>query len=690
MMTFLSPAILWGLFAASIPIIIHLFSLTKTKNIEFSSIRFLEEMKHESIRNLQLKQWLLVLLRTLIIASLVLMLARPTTEGFVSSWLQSDVDSKAVIIMDNSASMGLEHENGTLLDNAKIQAKSLIRELDEDTHIDIFQTNPFQLIYSGSQDRAQRISQSINAIEQTLVYDDLWGVIRTSLENADESKINKECFIFSDIQIHPDTSTLNFLQNELQDWKYYFIGQATLNDNIGIYEVLPVSQIKLPDHLMKLNTVVSNEGSIEKRNVPIELYLNEERVGQVVTAFDPYRSKEFLFQAYPGRSGVIRGVMSIPDDDFDYDNIQSFELSIPQQIRCTLIGRSVEDVFLLEEALRSISGENEYIRIERKIMNSIDNLFLEKTDVLILHRPNDLSKQALDDIQRFTEKGGGLIWISDIMDSPLDPTISSSLKLPTFVQSMNTNEGSFFQTSMTQIDHPLFADLSVRKMAAELPEIFKYNRVRPRSNQQMVIKTNTGDPYLLDYRYMGGRIFYFTSPIGLDWNDLAMRGLFVPLIHRMIILLATDEENTMPVYAGSEKVIDIPKYLLNGSWEVYSPSLKKTLVIPDYQNERLVIDNTHEIGSYEVYQNGDLFTAFSTHLDQKERPNKRADGHDVIKRIGSDRAQYISPSQHISNVIQDIRYGKALWKNFLILAIVLMLLESIIGRPDRRSVKPSE
>ena len=37
-MTFLSPLLLWGLLASSIPVIIHLFSLRHTKEIEFSSL----------------------------------------------------------------------------------------------------------------------------------------------------------------------------------------------------------------------------------------------------------------------------------------------------------------------------------------------------------------------------------------------------------------------------------------------------------------------------------------------------------------------------------------------------------------------------------------------------------------------------------------------------------------------------
>ncbi len=431
-MTFLAPSLLWGLFAAAIPLIIHLISLNKTKEIEFSSIRFLEELKHESIRNLKIKQWLLVLMRMLMIVALVLMAARPTTEGFISSWLSGDTDSRAIIIIDNSASMSLSGEHGTLLENAKMQSKSLVRKLDEETNVVIYQSNPLKLIFSGKQDRAQSINKAINEISQTVILDQLWNNIIAVLQKTEQHEINKECFVFSDLQSLPDTSAVYQLQNELHNWKLYFIGQETVKDNIGIYEILPASQVKLPDHLMKLNTLVTNEGNIEKRNIPIELYLNDERVGQVVTAFKPLKAKEFLFQAYPGESGVIRGKMTIPEDDFSIDNEQSFELSIPKQISCMLVGRSTEDVYLIENALQSISGQNDYIYLHRKIMPAIEKLFLEDTDVLILHRPNNISKKALDDIQRFAVRGGGLIWISDVITIIIIVPVSIEILIYTY------------------------------------------------------------------------------------------------------------------------------------------------------------------------------------------------------------------------------------------------------------------
>ncbi|MFQ6678140.1 MAG: BatA domain-containing protein [Fidelibacterota bacterium] len=686
-MTFLSPSLLWGLAAASIPLIIHLISLRQTKEMEFSSIRFLKEMRHESIRKLKIKQWLLILIRTLIIISLVLMLARPSTKGLVSNWSVGEVNSIAIVFIDNSASMALTGENDSILEKAKSQAKMIVRKLDKNTTIELFQTNPLKKIFVGRNDRFQSINNAVNSIPQSVTPDHLWEKVPQVLSSINQRKINKECFILSDFQNLPDSIAVNSINQDWNDWKFYLIGQENVKDNIGIYEVLPISQVKQQDHLMKLNTLVTNEGKSEKRNIPIELFLNNKRVGQVVTAFNPGKAKEFIFQAYPGESGIIRGSLTIPEDDFSFDNQQTFEMSIPRQISCMLVGRSVETIFLLEQALQSINGDQGYLNIHRKITPVIDKLFLDDTDVLILHRPKNLSANAVDEIQRFSARGGGIVWIADAEDYHLDASVESALKLPTFIQT-NTKDGkSFYSVERNDKQHALFADLMVRRMADEMPEIYSYSRVKPRSSHNIVLSLNNGDPYLLEYRLIGGNVFYLASPIGIEWNDLALRGIFVPMIHRILILLATDESNTLPVYAGDIKEISLPKDLVSAKWEIYSPSGSKRLLIPDYNRELVIIDQTNELGSYELYANNELIVAFSTMLNPDERPINRIHGQTLVDYLGSDNFLYIDSNDNISDVLQSIRYGKALWRNFLILAVILMLLETIIGRPNLYALK---
>ncbi|HEX9828971.1 MAG TPA: BatA domain-containing protein, partial [Bacteroidota bacterium] len=80
-MTFLNPFILFGLLAAGIPILLHLLNLRKLRTIEFSTLSFLKELQRTKIRRIKIRQWLLLLLRTLLVICIVMAFARPTLKG---------------------------------------------------------------------------------------------------------------------------------------------------------------------------------------------------------------------------------------------------------------------------------------------------------------------------------------------------------------------------------------------------------------------------------------------------------------------------------------------------------------------------------------------------------------------------------------------------------------------------------
>ena len=105
-MTFVYPNILWGLLAASLPLIIHLISLRSTKTIEFSSIRHIKALESKTIKKLKIMQWILIALRMGIICALIIMFSGPIQLND-SSWIPSEKESEAVIIIDNSANQTL-------------------------------------------------------------------------------------------------------------------------------------------------------------------------------------------------------------------------------------------------------------------------------------------------------------------------------------------------------------------------------------------------------------------------------------------------------------------------------------------------------------------------------------------------------------------------------------------------------
>jgi len=688
-MTFLSPSILWGLLAITIPIIIHLISLRHTRDTEFSTLRFIKSLKHETIRHLRIKQWLLVLLRTIAILCLILMFSRPLMTGTLTGKLAGYVESRAVIVVDNSASMAVHTDDGTLLDRAKSSLPAILKGLEGETTVELYQTNPPRKLFSGSHEESGSIISRVKGIVQTNMTDNLWTVIDSVLQTVEASEPNRECFIISDFQSAPSFSIDSLNPNS--DWKYYCILQPKVENNISISEVSVLSQIKLPNHLVKLNTRIGNGGVTEKRNIPVELYLNDERVGQVVSQFQPSKFKDFMFQVYPGETGIINGKIVIPDDDFPLDNFRNFELVIPNQIAVKVIGQSVKELFLLELALNAIIGETELLLIDRHVSDDLERLFLSDIDILLLHNPANLSNSAIEDLQRFLMRGGGLIWFVGNDLNQTDPVAwPSLLKLPELIQTRRLDGDSFFSTSIMEEDHSLFTDLDIKNMNEELPQVFGYNEVRLQMNHTPLIKLNNGHPLLIESKAFGSVGFVFTSPLNLRWNDLPVKGLLVPLLHRMLILLATREFNTQPLLVGQDKIIDIKGENIIAEWMLKTPDENEIKLIPDYTNEKLLITQTSELGSYNVFADGILFSSFSTELSPHELPSIRIEGETLAEGLGIEQARIIEPTQHLGSELKEIRYGRSIWRLLLFIALSCLVIESIIGRPNTERLKTKE
>lgn len=77
-MTLINSSLLIGLLLAALPVILHMVMRAKPRRIEFPALRLLKSRQPSNARRMQLRHWLLLLLRALLIAVLVLAVARPS------------------------------------------------------------------------------------------------------------------------------------------------------------------------------------------------------------------------------------------------------------------------------------------------------------------------------------------------------------------------------------------------------------------------------------------------------------------------------------------------------------------------------------------------------------------------------------------------------------------------------------
>ena len=75
-MLFSHPAMLWGLLAVLVPIIIHLFNFRRYRKVYFSNVDALSELQSENRRRSDVRRWLVLACRILAVAMLVLAASR--------------------------------------------------------------------------------------------------------------------------------------------------------------------------------------------------------------------------------------------------------------------------------------------------------------------------------------------------------------------------------------------------------------------------------------------------------------------------------------------------------------------------------------------------------------------------------------------------------------------------------------
>ena len=114
------------------------------------------------------------------------------------------------------------------------------------------------------------------------------------------------------------------------------------------------------------------------------------------------------------------------------------------------------------------------------------------------------------------------------------------------------------------------------------------------------------------------------------------------------------------------------------------------MIVPDYDREGIQISFTYELGVYEVFSNGELFTAFPTRLHPFETLKPRMNQTDFEYIIPNKQTRWLALENGFSQTFSETRQGKSLWKIFLAIAMVLLIAETILGRPNPVKMKGSE
>ena len=155
----------------------------------------------------------------------------------------------------------------------------------------------------------------------------------------------------------------------------------------------------------------------------------------------------------------------------------------------------------------------------------------------------------------------------------------------------------------------------------------------------------------------------------------------------MLIITGTDNINTLPITIDDSKWISIKEEDLRKKWEVKSPNGSTILIIPDFDKEGILIDQTDELGFYDVFFDEKVFTSFPTRLNNQEFIKPMIDQSIIENYIDNKNVRWLKLDDNFKNEFSEIRHGKSLWKIFLYVILILVLIETFLGKPDIKRTK---
>ena len=120
---FVNPWLLGGLALLAAPIIIHLLNKRRYQIVNWAAMDFLLEAVTQNRRRLRLEDLILLLLRMLLLALVILAVARPLLRA-----LQGGREDERLVVLDDSFSMEWNDGTGALFERARALAGSELQE----------------------------------------------------------------------------------------------------------------------------------------------------------------------------------------------------------------------------------------------------------------------------------------------------------------------------------------------------------------------------------------------------------------------------------------------------------------------------------------------------------------------------------------------------------------------------------
>lgn len=555
-MAFLLPLVLAGLAATAAPVAIHLINKMRVRSVKWAAMRFLMEAVKKNERRLRVEDLLLLLIRCLLVILLVLAFSRPVLNP---GGADASVGTRAaVLILDQSASMGQSDGARTRMDLAKTAAGDYLDKLGPGSQATLFlattrirQTSgPINGDFSG-------IRQLLDQAKPTGGGNDFPAVLRQAVESLRPlAAAGREIVLFTDNQASA--------WKQREEIRKLFASEPSIHlrviaasekgeDNLGITSLKPESLVPAVNQLFGCFVEVFNFSESPATDVRVTVAVDD----------DPPSDEKVIPLIEAGKSGVARlGVRfsspgfhtlkaSIAPDRLPADNQRSLALQIVDEVRMTIVEGAQHDRpqdregFFLANALVPVDPARRaefYLKVQSQPPSWIEDAALDREAVIFLADVGRLTPSASKKLRAYVLNGGSLVIfpgpgvdpadynnnkdLADLMPATLEPAKDSGPELKawqadSYAHPVTALWNRSKSGSLGTVSAKRYFPLSLRQppAASAAPEV--------------IMNYADGMPAVAEMAAGSGRVVLFSSTANTKWTNLQIHPNFVPFLSRL-------------------------------------------------------------------------------------------------------------------------------------------------------------
>ena len=617
----------WWYFALFllVPILVHLFDFRKAKRIYFSSVKYIASLNSRTKSKSRLKYFLILSNRILFFTTVLVLIWILLNQDRYQNFTVGSV----AVYYDNSISSTLNEgnlafENGLSLLTEKVnpiyyfdnRGKFLISK-----NVAFSRQGSFSLTGMDSDKLLHRMNES--PASSFYLFSDFQSVNLPQLkESFQDSSNNYELFL---------TNELNSIRNVYVDNLYLRPNEEDISElsilvGFGVNNMTSGSiVVKLMQDKRQLSSVVKDITELDN----VRFDISKELYGQYEIVID--------------------------GDDVAYDNTFHFSISEQSKTRIALIdpdGRRL---------LKEVYGNKELFDVTHQDFRNPDYGSLKNADLVVVSNLYAMP-------ENFKEQLPGVNFIVFPSDSIDTESYESFLGLRLI------NDDKELEEINVDVRHPLFKGVFENNVEFNRqPREISLFRVE--GEYESVIEYRGGTPFLLSK----GEVYFFNASFKPSTSTFQSNAMFLPIMYQ-IAFASTGNIETPYYYPGDKMILsvevsDVPIKVIGSDYEV----------IPDFNSlgSETVLELPQEImpGKYFVMQNSDTLQHIALNIPGEESKMSAPDLK-AIQEAFADKS-YVSVSQifegNISQVFTD-ESQSSLWKYALILAMLLLLTETVLHR----------